>query len=86
MPHDQVEIILLDKDTQQQIKSYEKMGKTIYLLLTLTFGQETWYVNSHFLTHAVENDGREALCSKKVGNQNKVSLLLLYVSNLKLIL
>ena len=62
MPHDQVEIILLDKDTQQQIKSYEEMGKTIYLLLTLTFGQETWYVNSHFLTHAVENDGREALC------------------------
>ena len=55
MPHDQVEIILLDKDTQQQIKSYEEMGKTIYLLLTLTFGQETWYVNSHFLTHAVEN-------------------------------
>ena len=41
VPHDQVEIILLDKDTQQQIKSYEEMGKTIYLLLTLTFGQET---------------------------------------------
>ena len=59
MPHDQVEIILLDKDTEQQIKSYEEMGKTIYLLLTLTFGQETWY---NFLTHAVENDGREALC------------------------
>ena len=58
MPHDQVEIILLDKDydTQQQIKGYEKMGKIIYLT-NITLGQETRFLSFlliKFLSEGIE--------------------------------